>query len=336
MKKTLTVVLAVILSIFVMAACGTTSAPADTAPADTAPADTSAPADTAAPAASGDILVGASVGNMTNPFFGGPEGVVAGMKKAAAEVGCTIDFVDANLDQAKQISDVEDMINSGIDLLLLDPLDPKSVTAILDACEAKGIPVVAYNSTVEEMHRLASAVVSDNYQAGFLGGKAMAEALNGEGEVVMYNYSVVEICAVRANGFRDALAEFGPNMRIVDEQEGDPTVDAAMPIMENMLQANPNITGVWALNDPSAQGIVAAIEAKGRLGEIVVIGVDGNEPNLLLIQQGKQHATVAQNALEIGYTTVMVGIDYANGKPVENLIYIPVTLIDITNVEEFL
>jgi len=256
------------------------------------------------------------------------EGFLAGAKD-----GDEVVFVDAGLDHAKQLADIEDMVNNGCDIICIDASDPKGIKAAMDFCISKGIPVIIYDNTVENPELAETTIVSDNSQAGYLGGKIMAETIK-EGNVAMYNFSISAVCVERADGFKAAIEEFGDGkIFIVNEQEGDPTVDAAMPIMEAVLQSNPDIVGVWALNDPSAIGCIAAIESAGKLSQISVVAVDGNEEAKQAIRDGKMLATVAQDGVLIGKTTTETCYKVLAGQKVEPLIYIPVTLITIENVD---
>lgn len=104
----------------------------------------------------------------------------------------------------------------------------------------------------------------------------MGKALDGKGEVAMLTYNVAEVCLDRANGFKDAIAEY-PDIKIVEEQEIQPGTDTALPVAENILQAYPDLAGMFALNDPSALGCVAAVESANLLDQVQIVGVDGSD-----------------------------------------------------------
>ena len=275
-------------------------------------------------------MIGVSIADQKNPFY---IDIVEGMESVLKE-GDKLVTMDANFDQARQISDIEDLLQQGVDIVLIDPVDGKGIQAALEACKAKNIPVVTFNSAVEDSSMVESNVATDNYMAGELIGKALGEALGGEGEVGMYTYSVVTVTNDRANGFKDAIAQF-PGIKIVVEQDGTPGVDTALPVMESFLQSYPDLKGMFALNDPSAIGCVAAIESAGKLGEILVVGVDGSADGIANIKEGKMFASAAQDPQKIGSQSVEVAYQVLNGEPVEKEIKIPSFLIDQNNVGQY-
>jgi ribose transport system substrate-binding protein len=195
------------------------------------------------------------------------------------------------------------MIQQRVSVMLIDPVDSKSIRGSLLACRDANIPVVTFNSPAEDTSLVASNVATDNFMAGQLIGEALGQALNGNGKVVMLTYNVAQVCLDRANGFKAAIAKF-PGITIVNEQEIQPGTDTALPVMENKLQAYPDINGVFALNDPSAIGCAAAIESAGKLSQIKVVGVDGSDEGKAAIKAGKMLASASQDPFTIGKVSV--------------------------------
>ena len=272
--------------------------------------------------AEGAIKIGVSVADQSNPFY---IEILDGMESAVQGDDQLI-VMDAGFDAAKQITDIEDMIQQGVSVMMIDPVDSNGIQASLNACEAAGIPVVCYNSPVDDTSLVASTVATDNFMAGQLIGEALGEALEGKGQVVMLTYNVAQVCADRANGFKDALSKY-PDIEIVDEQEIQPGVDTAMPVMENMLQAYPELTGVFALNDPSAIGCAAAVDSAGKLDQIKIVGVDGSEDGIAAIKEGKMFASASQDPVEIGKQSIEAAYKVIAGETVEADIKVPSALV---------
>lgn len=272
------------------------------------------------------IKIGVSVADQSNVFY---VDIVDGMESAAKE-GDELIIVDAGFDAAKQLNDIDDMIQQGVKAMLIDPVDSNAIKTAIDACEEAGIPVIAYNSPVN--FEIASTVASDNYMAGQLVGEALAEAIGGKGEVAMLTYNVAEVCLDRANGFKDAIAEYA-DITIVEEQEIQPGTDTALPVAENILQAYPDLVGMFALNDPSALGCVAAVESAGMLEQVQIVGVDGSDDGKAAIAGGKMLASAAQHPIDIGSQAVETAYKVIAGEKVEEDIKVPVELVDATNVE---
>lgn len=330
MKKRLLATMSVVMvGSMLLAGCGKTEDAATTKPAaeeTTEDAAADAAADTATDtAASGEtIKIGVSVADQSNPFY---IDIVDGMESAAKD-GDELVIVDAGFDAAKQLNDIDDMIQQGVKIMLIDPVDSNAIKSAVEACDAAGIPVIAYNSPLN--FEIASTVATDNYLAGQLVGEAMGKALDGKGEVAMLTYNVAEVCLDRANGFKDAIAEY-PDIKIVEEQEIQPGTDTALPVAENILQAYPDLAGMFALNDPSALGCVAAVESANLLDQVQIVGVDGSDDAKAAIAEGKMLASAAQDPVQIGSVAIETAYKVIAGEEVEKDIKIPSYLVDASN-----
>lgn len=325
-KRLLAFVSVVMVGAMVLGGCGSKAeapaeAPAEEAPA-AAPAEEEEPA--AAPAEGGAIKIGVSVADQSNPFY---IDIVDGMESAAKD-GDELIIVDAGFDAAKQLNDIDDMIQQGVSVMLIDPVDSNAIKSAIEACDAAGIPVIAYNSPLN--FEIASTVATDNYLAGQLVGEAMGKALDGKGKVAMLTYNVAEVCLDRANGFKDAIANY-PDIEIVEEQEIQPGTDTALPVAENILQSYPDLNGFFALNDPSALGCVAAVESANLLDQVKIVGVDGSDDAKAAIAEGKMLASAAQDPVTIGSEAVETAYKVIAGETVESDIKIPSYLVDESN-----
>ena len=326
MKKRLLATMSVVMvGSMLLAGCGKTEDAATTKPAAEETTEDAA-ADTATDtAASGEtIKIGVSVADQSNPFY---IDIVDGMESAAKD-GDELVIVDAGFDAAKQLNDIDDMIQQGVKVMLIDPVDSNAIKSAVEACDAAGIPVIAYNSPLN--FEIASTVATDNYLAGQLVGEAMGKALDGKGEVAMLTYNVAEVCLDRANGFKDAIAEY-PDIKIVEEQEIQPGTDTALPVAENILQAYPDLAGMFALNDPSALGCVAAVESANLLYQVQIVGVDGSDDAKAAIAEGKMLASAAQDPVQIGSVAIETAYKVIAGEEVEKDIKIPSYLVDASN-----
>lgn len=330
MKKYFALLLALCMLAGLMAGCASKEAettepaskPAETQTEEATSKPTEKP--TEEPAASRKI--GVSIADLSNPFYAD---ITDGME---SEMGKNDELIimDAAFDPAKQIADIEDMIQQGVDVMCIDPVDSAGIKSSLEACKAAGIPAIAFNSPVDNSELVDCTVVSDNFMAGELIGKALAEQLGGKGKIAMLTYDVAVVCFDRAEGFVKALAEY-PEMEVVVRQEITPGTDTALPVMENILQSYPEITGVFCLNDPSALGALAAIEAAGKLEDIKVVAVDGSDDGKASIAANRLLATAAQHPFEIGADTIKACYGLIAGESVEAEQLVPVELIDSTN-----
>jgi ribose transport system substrate-binding protein len=320
MKKITSILLGALLTVSLtvsLAACGQTAGQNGSAAATDTSGQTSS---------SAVKKIGVSIADQSNPFY---IDILDGMKSAVKN-GDNLIVMDAGFDPAKQITDIEDMIQQGVSVMLIDPVDSKGIQASLNACKNANIPVIAYNSPVEDADKVVSTVASDNFMAGQLIGEELGKILDGKGEVAMLTYNVAKVCLDRANGFKDSITKY-PEIKIVTEQEIQPGVDTALPVMENILQSYPGLSGAFALNDPSAIGCSAAVEAANLLDRIKIVGVDGSDDGKDAILKGKMLATAAQHPAEIGSVSIETAYKVIAGETVEADIKIPVELINKDN-----
>lgn len=234
---------------------------------------------TFAQAAKEQLVIGMSFQEMNNPYF---VTMNEALQEAAKTIGARVIVTDAHHDINKQISDVEDMIQRGIDILLLNPTDSVGAEAAVHAAKEAGVIVVAVDAQAEGP--IDSFVGSKNYDAGYLAGKQMAKDLKGKGKVAILNGIPVVPILERVRGFEAAIKEY-PGIKIVDNQNGKQERDIAMSVTENMLQAHPDLDAIFSVNDNGALGSLAAIESSGK--KVWLYSVDGHPEAVQAILKGE-------------------------------------------------
>ena len=242
----------------------------------------------AIPAAAAPLKIGMSFQELNNPYF---VTMKQALEEAAASIGATVIITDARHDVAKQISDVEDMIQKKIDILLLNPTVSTGVEGAVKSAKAAGLVVAAVDANAKGP--VDTFVGSKNYDAGVMACEYMGKALGGKGDVAILDGIPVVPILERVRGCKDALAKF-PGMKIVTTQNGKQERDQALAVTENMIQANPNLKGIFSVNDGGAMGSLAAIEASGK--DIKLTSVDGAPEAIKAMQKpnSKFIATSAQ------------------------------------------
>ena len=221
----------------------------------------------AAPALAQDKLkIGMTFQEMNNPYF---VSMQEALNEAAADLGAEVVVTDAGHDVAKQISDVEDMLQQNIDILLLNPTDSAGIEAAVQAAKAAGVIVVAVDANANGP--VDTFVGSKNRDAGYMSCKYLGEALGGKGEVAILDGIPVVPILQRVEGCKAALAEF-PDMQLVDTQNGRQDRSVALGVVENMIQSKPNLAGIFSVNDGGAMGALAAIQGSGK--DIKLVSVD--------------------------------------------------------------
>ncbi|MBN9654091.1 ribose ABC transporter substrate-binding protein RbsB [Halobacillus sp. GSS1] len=266
-----------------------------------------------------DIKIGLSVSTLNNPFF---VSMKEGVENEAAAQGMDVVVVDAQNDAAKQINDVEDLIQQGVDVLLINPTDSSAISTAVQSSNSLGIPVVTLDRSAEK-GEVATLVSSDNEKGGEMAGEYLVEQL-GEGAKVAELEGVPGASATRERGagFHNIADE---KLDVVAKQTANFDRTEGLNTMENIIQGNPDIEAVFAHNDEMALGAYQAIQSSGR--DVLVVGFDGNDDAITSIQNGNLSATVAQQPEEIGKLAVQAGADVLQGEEVEDTIPVPLKLV---------
>lgn len=233
------------------------------------------------------LRIGISFQELNNPYF---VAMREAFEDAGHSLGADLFVTDARHDVTKQVADVEDLVQKGIDILLLNPTDSAGIESAVRTAKQKGVIVIALDAQANGP--IDSFVGSRNYDAGRLAGEELARILGGKGDVAILDGIAVVPILERVRGFKDAVAKH-PSMRIVATQNGRQERSAALAATENILQAHPGLRGLFSVNDGGAVGAAAAIESAKR--EVALVSVDGLAEVVNAIQTDSPFkATVAQ------------------------------------------
>ena len=272
--------------------------------------------------------IGVSLLTLTNPFF---RDLGEAMKDEAAKHGMEVILVSGEFDAAKQRNQVADFIVKRSAAIVLSPCDSKAVgTAIAEANKA-GIPVFTVDiAALAGGVKVVSHVATDNLGGGRLAAQAIIEALGGVGKVAILDHPEVESVMLRTKGFEEELAkqkqEKGVNIQVVAKLPGGGTKDKSFRAAEDLMQAHPELNGIFAINDPSALGAVAALEKSGKLAQVKVVGFDGMPEGKQAIKAGQIYADPIQFPDKIGRIAVQTIRKYLDGDDVASETLIPTAL----------
>ncbi len=319
MKKSLLFVSSLVLSAsLVLAGCGNSE---PNQAATTAPTP---------PAGDKQLKVGLSMNTLNNPFF---VAVKEGAEAQAKELGYNLVVTDAQNNPGQQMADVENLLQQELDVLIIDPTDSDAIVeAVKKANDAK-IPVFTIDRQANG-GEVITHIGFDAIKSGNIAGDYLAKALNGKGKVVeIQGIMGTNVARDRSKGFNEAIAKH-PDMQIIAQQAADFDRGKAMSVMENILQANPEIDAVYAANDEMALGALAAIEAAGRLDKITLIGCDAVDPALEALRADKLEATIAEPPFFLGKEAVLTAQKIAKGETVEKSVILDSTLVTKENVDQ--
>lgn len=259
--------------------------------------------------------------------------VAQGVQDRARELGHKVTVLDARTDPARQLANVEDLIQRGIDALLISPWDAPSGGTATEAANKAQVPVFVLDIGVSS-GKIETLIVSDNYKGGVIAADHMAKLLGGHADVAIIQCQLgYEIPALREKGFEERAKQLG--LRVVSKQPADSQRALGMTVMQNMLQAHPQLKGVFSCNDEMALGAVEAIRAAGKEGQVQVIGFDAIPDALAAIKAGRLAGSVAQQPYQIGRMGVDAAVAFLQGKKIEPTTYVEVKLVTSQNVGEF-
>lgn len=275
-------------------------------------------------------VIGVSVLTLKNPHF---KVIGDHIRSEGAKYGYETIVVSADEDVAKQSNQVKDFIVRGVAAIVLSPCESKSIVPVIQEANRAGIPVFTVDiPCLEEGVEIACQIATDNVQGGREAARAMIEAL-GEagGKVAILHFKQAESCRLRVQGFREVIqehqAEGGGGIEIVTELEAGGSKDHGYRATEDVLQAHPDLSGIFAINDPSALGARAALEKAGKADQIVIVGFDGQPEGLEAIRDGKIYADPIQFPDQMGIEVVNSIVKHYQGEELPPEILIPTRLI---------
>ena len=333
MKKSMKTLLCVALTLLLLlAAVGCSGEQTQTEPSNAGGSQASQAPETSGGQSAGESLkIGVSLFNMNNPHYVLEYNAIV---EAAEANGDTVVMIDPLADSTKQLADVEDLIAQGCDAIIIAPVDTQGISVALKQCSDAGIPVINVDVPVADVSTVAATIATDNYEAGYVLGEAMIEQSGGNAKIGLLERVESEAVRARVEGFEDAIAD-SPGMEIVIRQSCLTSTEAALPVVENFLQSNPEITDIFCANDLQLLGAVNACEANERT-DIRLYGIDGSENGMKLVQEGKAIGTSAQFPLEIGKTAADYARKAALGEEIEKETYIASLFIDKDLVDEYI
>ena len=273
--------------------------------------------------------IGVSLLTLDNPFFK----IIGDSITAEAKTkGFVTRVISADKDVAKQSNQVKDFIVKKVDAIVLSPCDPKSIVPVIQEANAAGIPVFTVDIPCPDpAARVVTQIATDNYGGGKEAAVAMIEVLGATGgKVAILHLKQAQSCILRVKGFREIIdahnAVGKPAIQLVAELDGGGARDIGYRAAEDALQANPDLKGFFAINDPSALGARAAVEKANKTAQISIIGFDGMQEGKIAIREGKIYADPIQFPDRMGIEIVRAFESWSKGQEVPPEILIPTKL----------
>lgn len=274
--------------------------------------------------------IGLTVQAISNPFF---VAIQHGAEAEAKKIGATVILEDANHDIGKQSDEIDDFIQKQVDLILLNAVDSAGIAPAVKRAVDAGIPVVAVD--VGANGGVSATVASDNVAAGRLVCQYMSDRLKGQGNIAIVDGPPVTAVIDRVKGCKEVLAQH-PGLKVVATQVGTGDRDKGLELGTSILTANPHLDAIFAINDPTALGVLLAAQQAKR-NDFFIVGVDGSPDAVTALKaKGLFAATSAQSPYDIARTGVQIGEKVVAGQKLSATnIKVPVSLITQDNVDSY-
>jgi ribose transport system substrate-binding protein len=269
----------------------------------------------------GKVTIGFSVSTLNNPFF---VTLKDGAEKAAKDAGADLIVLDARDNTAKQISDIEDLIQKKVSVILINPTDSAAVVTAVESANKANIPVITVDRA-SNGGKVVSHIASDNVKGGSLAAEYILKTIGNKGNIVeLQGIAGTSAARDRGKGFHDVV-DGKEGVKVVASQPADFDRAKGLKVMENILQGNKDIQAVFAHNDEMALGALSAIQAAGK--NILVVGFDATDDAVKAVKEGKLSATVAQKPDLIGKTALEAAVKVAKGEKVDANIPVALELV---------
>jgi ribose transport system substrate-binding protein len=270
---------------------------------------------------------------LNSPFF---ISLQQGAEQAAEShnVQLVVQAPEREIDVEKQMQIIENLIQTQVDAICVSPSGSRELLPAIAKANQAGIPVLIIDTRIDETAAAQQGIEtvtfigSDNYQGGKLAGEYVGNLSDDELKVVILEgIPGHETGDNRLRGFTDAVTLY-PNILVIASQPANWERDQGYNVMQNLLQAHPDIDVVFACNDLMALGAMEAVTAAGKIEHIKIIGFDAVEEARQEIKRGNMEASIAQHPEEMGRLAVEYALKAIRGEAIPN--YIPVKIELIT------
>ena len=269
-----------------------------------------------------------------------------GIQSYADANGVSVQIEDAQNDVAKQLDQINNFVASGVDAIIVNPVDTSATQAMSDAAAAAGVPLVYVNRqpiNIDSLPDNQAFVASNEVDSGTLETIEVCAQLKAAGKDTANVYIMMgelsnQAAVQRTADIHDVMAagKCAVTLNIIDEQTANWSRDQAQSMMTNWLSTGTAFDGVISNNDEMAIGAIQAMKAAGiDMATVVVGGVDATQDALAAMQAGELDVTVFQNAAGQGSGAVDAAVKLAAGEAVEQKVWIPFELVTPANVADY-
>ncbi|WP_288960828.1 substrate-binding domain-containing protein [uncultured Sulfitobacter sp.] len=283
-----------------------------------------------APAYSEELTIGLSVPSLASAFW---TSATYGVEQEAKEENATLLKLDAGGDTnvTQQVSQISDLIQRRVDAIIIGATNGDALKAITERAIAAGIPVIGFSSP-PSTESLSSYIGADHYDMGRLQARCLADGMGGKGKVAMLSFIEGQIWAeYRANGFKETLAKEFPEIEVVVENRLAVTRAQAITTVEDILQRNAEITGIYTTVDELAAGAVTALKSAGKNDAVTVSTSNLSPVARQMLMDGDIACTSVQLIVEQGRNALKQAVLAATESKNDGAVILPAVLVTKEN-----
>ncbi|MEE2937565.1 MAG: substrate-binding domain-containing protein [Planctomycetota bacterium] len=225
-------------------------------------------------------------------------------------------------DTGSQIEVVKSMITLQVDGIALAPNQKGGLVDVVEEAIGEDIPVVIFDSGLDEGPEIVSYVATDNYKGGQLAATQMAEAIGGKGNVILLRYIAgSESTEQREQGFLDQIAEYTDITVVSSDQRGGANATQSKEKVDQLLQIHgEDLAGIFAVCEPNANGALEALRSAVLNKKVKLIAFDPSDALIEGLEDGSCSGIVLQDPVQMGYQAVMTLAGAIKGEQAESFI----------------
>jgi ribose transport system substrate-binding protein len=230
---------------------------------------------------------------------------------------------------------IETAISKQPDAIAVAALDPATTTPVINQAIDNGTKIITFEADAAESNRALYIGNNHNDKDGEVLAEYLAEQMDYKGEVAILLGSLgAPSHKERVEGFKRVIAKY-PDMKIVAEQADNDDIVKAASLTESILQANPNVKGIFANNAANPIGAAQAVKSAGKAGDVLIVGMDDDPETIKFLKEGVISATVVQNVPDIGYKAIQHMVNLANGESVPEIDEIDSYIVTTENLADY-
>lgn len=332
-RKLLSILVVGAMAVSMIAGCGSVENPdaEKEASGDVEMDDVSAAVDEAVKEAgtTGDITIGYSTPSLALEFCANLERAV---QEACEERGYELVVLDCDMDGSTQVSQCEDLVNQGVDAILIFPIAPDACASIGTECEEAGIPLVTVESVIDTY---TAAVVTDMYAVGEAQANKAIEICGDNVKPAILQGPTSQTTLIE---LKDGAVETfkAADIEVADIQIGENSIDTSQQVVENWISSGLEFNCIIASSDGSAAGAINALKDADLLDDVVVVSENGDSIGLELIQAGDLACTVYLPSTRYGYEGIGIIEKILNGESYDEITTLSIDWIDASNVADYI